>query len=160
MTARWRGYYTQLPGDRWSDETVAQAATSAVGARLAHHLRFCEAERDKAAVTAQQAEERIARPDARRSEALDHNEASAAMSLELEAFALAARARVVAQREAMTVGWPPMRSGSSTPPGTPRSSTPEPWRQQVRQVRQARQARQPRQGWDRGLNRDGPGLGL
>ena len=57
---RWRGYYTQLPGERWPDETVAQVATSAVDARLAHQLRFCEAEAGKAADAAQQAEERIA----------------------------------------------------------------------------------------------------
>ena len=105
--ARWRGYYTQLPGALWPDEAVAQAATSAVGTRLAHQLRFCEAEAGKAADAAQQAEEHMARRDARRAEALAHNEASTAKSLELEASARAARARMVGQREAMTAGMAP-----------------------------------------------------
>ncbi len=46
---------------------------------------LCEAEATEAAGAAQQAEEHMARRDARRAEALAHNEASAAKSLELEA---------------------------------------------------------------------------
>ena len=45
--------------------------------------------------------------DARRAEALAHNEASAAKSLELEASARAAQARMVQRREAMTAGMAP-----------------------------------------------------
>ena len=164
MAARWRGYYTQLPGDRWPDETVAQAATSAVETRLAHQLRFCEAEAGKAADAAQRAEEHMARRDARRAEALAHNEASAAKSLELEASARAAQARMVGQREAMTAGMAPdeVRVIDAARDA------------EIKQVRaievaraelatrqpQPRQPRQPRQGWDRGLDRDGPGLGF
>ena len=32
----WRGCYTQLPGERWPDEAVAQVATSTVDGHLAH----------------------------------------------------------------------------------------------------------------------------
>ena len=104
---RWQGYFNQLPGERWPDEAVARAATSAVDARLAHQLRFYEAERDKAAGTAQQAEERIARRNARREKALAHNEMSATKRLELEASAEEARAMLVEARRAMTAGMAP-----------------------------------------------------
>ena len=60
-------------------------ATSAVDARLAHQLRFCEAEAAKAAHAAHQAEERTAQRDTRREKALAHNEMSATKRLELEA---------------------------------------------------------------------------
>ena len=104
---RWRGYITQLPGEHWPDETVAQVATSAADARLAHQLRFCEAEIDKAANAAQLAEERMAQRDARREKALAHNEVAAARALELEASAEAARAKLVEERRAMTAGMAP-----------------------------------------------------
>ena len=78
---RWSGYYTQLPGERWPDQAVAQVATSAVDARLAHQLRFCETEAGKAAYAAQQAEDRIAQRDARREKALAHNEVARRQAL-------------------------------------------------------------------------------
>ena len=64
----------------------------------------------------------MARRDARRAEALAHNEASAAKSLELEAAARAARARMVERRQAMTAGMAPMESGPSMPPAKPKLS--------------------------------------
>ncbi len=88
-----------LPGDRWADQTVAQVATNAVDARLAHQLRFYEAETGKAANTALQAEERIARRYARREKASAHNEMSVARTLELEASAETVRAKLVGRAE-------------------------------------------------------------
>ena len=136
---------------------MAQAATSAVDTRLAHQLRFCEAEAGKAADAGQQAEEHMARRDARRAEA--HNEASAAKSLELEASARAARARLVGQREAMTAGMAPEEIRAID---AARDAEIEQVRaiEVARSELVARQARQPQQGWDRGLDRDGPGLGF
>ena len=155
---RWRGYYTQLPGERWPDETVAREATSAVDARLAHQLRFCEAEASKAADAAQQAEERTARRDTRREKALGHNELSATRRLELQASAETARAKLAEVRGAMTAGMAPeeVRAIDAV-----RDT-------QLKQARAlgaargelaARQARQLQRSWDRGRDRDGPASG-
>ena len=156
---RWRGYIIQLPGAHWSDAGVAEASARAVEARLAHQLRFYEAERDKAAVTAQQAEQRIAGRDARRSEALAHNEAAVAKSHELEASARAARARVVGQRQEMTAGMAPEEVRVID---AARDVEIEQARaiEVARSELVAREARQHQQGWDRGRDRDGPGLGF
>ena len=156
---RWQGYFNQLPGERWPDEAVARAATSAVDARLAHQLRFYEAERDKAAGTAQQAEERIARRNARREKALAHNEMSATKRLELEASAEEARAMLVEARRAMTAGMAPeevLVIDAARDVEIEQARAIEVARSEL----VARQARQRQQGWDRGLNRDGPGLGF
>ena len=153
---RWQGYFNQLPGDRWPDHTVAQVATSAVDARLAHQLRFYEAEIDKASNTAQLAEERMAQRDARREKALAHNELSATRSLELEASAEAARAKLVEARRAVTAGLSPEEVRAID---TARDAALE--RAQVlRSVLQERRSRQLQPGRDRGIDRDGPGLGL
>jgi len=156
---RWRGYYTQLPGEHWPDQAVAQAATSAVDAHLAHRLRFCEAEQDKAAYAAQQAEERMARRDTRREKALAHNELSATARLELEASAEAARATLVEARQGMTAGMVPeeVRAVDAA-----RDAQLERARAALVVARggQSRQAPQPQLGWDRGRDRDGPGIGF
>ena len=155
---RWQGYYTQLPGERWPDQTVAQVAMSAADARLAHQLRFSEAEIDKAASAAQQAEERMARRDARREKALAHNELSATRRLELEASAETARAKLVGARRAMTVG---MALEEVRAIDAARDAEIEQASALV--VARGEHARRPGQlqpVWDRGLDRDGPGLGL
>ena len=153
---RWRGYFTQLPGERWPDQAVAQVATSAVDARLAHQLRFYEAEIDKAAHAAQQAEDRMARRDARREKALAHNEVAATRRLELEASAEAARAKLVEARRAMTAGMAPEEVRAID---TARDAQLE--RAQVlRSVLQERRSSQLQPGWNRGLDRDAPGLEL
>ena len=101
-------------------------ATSAVDARLAHQLRFCEAEAGKAAYTAQQAEERIAQRDARRGKALAHNEVARARRLELEASAEVALARLVEKRRAMTAGMAPEEVGAMDAARDAQSNTPAP----------------------------------
>jgi exodeoxyribonuclease V alpha subunit len=153
--ARWQGYFTQLPGERWPDQTVAQVATSAADARLAYQLRFCEAEIDKAANAAQQAEERMAQRDARRRKALAHNEMSAARVLELEASAETARGALVEARRAMTAGRSPeeVRAIDARDAELERTRV-------LRSALQERRAHQLQPGQDRGLERDGPGLGL
>jgi hypothetical protein len=156
MAARWRGYYTQPPGVLWPDETVAQAATCAAGARLAHQLRFCEAEAGNAADAAQQAEERIGQRAARREKALVHNEASAAKSLELEASARAARARMLERRQAVTASMAPEEVQAID---AARDAEIE-HALVVARGEQARRARQLQAGWDRGLDRNRPGLGF
>jgi hypothetical protein len=153
---RWRGYFTQLPGERWPDQAVAQAATSAADARLAHQLRFCEAEAAKAADAAQQADERISGRDSRRGKARAHNEVAAARRLELEASAEAARAQLVEARRAVTAGLAPeevraIDAARDAELGRARV---------LRSAREERRARQPEPGRDRGLDRDGPGLGI
>jgi hypothetical protein len=156
---RWRGYYTQLPGERWPDQAVAQVATSAAEARLAHQLRFCEAEVDKASHAAQQAEQRTAQRDARREKALAHNGLSATRRLELEASAETARAGLAGARRAMTAGMAPEEVRAID---AARDARLEHARALVvaRGEVAARQARPPQPGWDRGRDRDGPGLGL
>jgi len=155
---RWRGYLTQLPGDRWPDEAVAQVATSAANARLAHQLRFCEAEVDKAANATQLAEERMARRDARRGKALAHNEVAAARQLELEASAEAARTRTIETRQAMTAGLTPEEVEAID---AARDAQLEHARVlAVARGENAGRVRQFQPGWDRGLDRDGPGLGF
>jgi hypothetical protein len=153
---RWRGYFTQLPGERWPDEAVAEAATSAVDARLAHQLRLCEAEVDKASHAAFSAEERIARRDARREKALVHNEVVAARRLELEASAERVLAKLAEARRAMTAGMAPedVRAIDA-------ARDAELHRAQVfKSFLEERQTRQLHQGRDRGLDRGGPGLEL
>ena len=153
---RWRGYFTQLPRERWPDEAVAQAATSAVDARLAHQLRFYEAEGGKAAHAAQLAEERIAQRDSRREKALAHNEVAATRRLELEASADTARAELVEARQAMTAGLAPEQVGAVDAARDAQLDR----ARVLKSVLQERRARQLQPGWDRGLDRDGPGLGL
>jgi len=153
---RWRGYYTQLPGELWPDETVARAATSAVDARLAHQLRFCEAEIDKAIHTAQVAEERMVRRDARREKALAHNELSEPRHLELEASAETARTRLVEARRAMTAG---LALDEVRAIDAARDAELDRARV-LRSVLEERRARQLQPGKDRGLDRDGPGIGF
>lgn len=158
MAARWPGYYTQLPGERWPDQAVAQVATSAVDARLAHQLRFCETEAGKAAYAAQQAEDRIVQRDTRREKALAHNEVARARRLELEASAEVALTRLVEKRRAMTTGMAPEDVGAMD---AARDAQLEHARAVVvARGEHSRRAQQLPRGWDRGLDRDGPGLGL
>jgi exodeoxyribonuclease V alpha subunit len=154
--ARWQGYFTQLPGERWPDQAVVQVTTSAVDARLAHQLRFYEAEIDKATNAARQAEERTNNRDARREKALAHNEMSVARCLELEASAETARAELVEARRAITAGMAPEEVWAID---TARDAELERARV-LRSVLQERRARQSQPGRDQGLDRDGPGLGL
>jgi len=156
---RWRGYFTQLPGERWPDQAVAQVATSAADARLAHQLRFCGAEIDKAANAAQLAEDRMAQRDARREKALAHNELFAVRRVELEASAETVRADLVGARRAMTAGLAPEEVRAI-------DAARDTQLRQARAIEVARselvgrQERQPQPSWDRGLDREGPGLGL
>jgi exodeoxyribonuclease V alpha subunit len=155
---RWRGYCSQLPGERWPDETVAQVATSAVDARLAHQLRFCEAEINKASHAARLAEERIAQRDSRREKALAHNQLSATRGQELEASAQVSLAELVEQRRAMTAGLAPEEVRAID---AARDAQLEHARAVVvARGEHSRRAQQLPRGWDRGLDRDGPGLGL
>jgi hypothetical protein len=154
--------FTQLPGEGWPDQAVAQAATSAVDARLAHQLRFCKAEVGKAVDTAQQAEERMTRRDGRREKALAHNEVAATRRLELEASAETARAKFVEARQAITAGMAPEEvSAIDAARDTDRAALALVHRAQER----ARQGHQLDHGYglgprpSRGPDRDGPGLG-
>ena len=153
---RWRGYYTQLPRERWPDEAVARAATGAVDARLAHQLRFCEAEVAKAADGAQQAEERIAQRDTRREKALAHNELSGTRRLELEARARATQARMIEHRRALTAGMVPEEVqviDAARDAELDRA-------QVLKSVLQGRRTRPFQPGHALGLGRGGPGLGM
>ena len=159
---RWRGYFNQLPGEHWPDEAVAQVATSAADARLAHQLRFCEAEIDKAAHAAQQAEARMAQRDVRREKALAHNEASVTRRQELEAAAEVAKTRLVEERQRLVKGLAPEDVAALDAAwDTQRAALTQVHRSRER-ARQAHQldpyGRTPRPG--RGHGRDGPGLGL
>ena len=152
---RWRGYYTQLPGERWPDHAVAQVATSAVDARLAHQLRYYEAEGGKAAHAAQLAEDRTAGRDARRKKALAHNEVAVSRRLGLEASAETARAKPVEARRAMTAGMAPEDVQAIDAARDTQLK-----QARAREELAARQARQLQQGRDRGFDRGGPGLGF
>ena len=155
----WRGYYTQLPGERWPDEAVAQVATSTVDGHLAHRLRFCEAEAAKAADAVQQAEERIAQRDSQREKALAHNEVAVARRLELEASSETALAELVEARRAMTTGMAPedIRAIDAARDAQLKQARAL---KVAREQLAARQARQLQQGRDRGLDRGAPGLGF
>ena len=114
----------------------------------------------KAADAAQQAEERIARRDARRDKALAHNEASAAKSPRAGGLRPRRPGRGWSrQREAMTAGMAPEEVRAID---AARDAEIEQARaiEVARSELVARQARQLQQGWDRGLDRDGPGLGF
>ena len=98
----------------------------------------------------------MARRDARRGKALAHNEVAAARQLELEASAEAARDKLVQARQAMTTGLAPEEIRAID---AARDAELDRARV-IKSVLQERRARQPEQGRDRGLDRDGPGLGF
>lgn len=98
----------------------------------------------------------LAERDSRRQRAFARNELATTGRLELGASAEAARAELVEERRAMTSGRAPdeMRAIDAAPDAE---------FDRIRVLKSVLHERRPRQlqpGWDRGHDRDGPGLGL
>ncbi|HTW09233.1 MAG TPA: AAA family ATPase, partial [Acidimicrobiales bacterium] len=105
LAERWR--YHQLPGERWGDQAVAEAAERAAEGLLAQTLRFHEAEADKAGFAARTAERRMADRDERRARSLEHNESARGRRESLVAEAEMARAGLAERRQRLTAGMAP-----------------------------------------------------
>ena len=149
MAERWQAYCTQLPGERWPDQAVAQVATSALDARLAHQLRYYEAEIDKAAHIAQQAEERTTQRSSRRGKALAHNETLKGRRAHLADQAERARAELAGERQRLTAGMGPEEVTAIDAARDAQRA------EQARLLEVVRSDRHRREhGWGRGLTRD------
>ena len=151
LAQRW-GY--PLPGARWGDQAVAEAAQRAAEAKLAQQQRFYEAEIDKAGHVAYLAEDRMSHRDARRAAGLGHNEAAQERRAQLTRGAELARAELAGERQRLVEGMAP-EEVAAIDAARDAQRAERAGAQEV--VRSARQARHRGQGWDLGAGRERPG---
>ena len=161
LAQRW-GY--PLPGARWGDQAVAEAAQRAAETKLAQQQRFYEAEIDKAGHVAYLAEDRMSHRDARRAAGLGHSEAAREWRAHLAQGAELARSELAGERPRLVEGMAPEEVAAID---AARDAQRAELARAREVVRSARQARHRGQGWDLGAGREppgpereGPGLGL